>query len=62
MRDHFFHDDEGRRMPVAEMTDADIRICLDRGFTIFNAEIGENGYSIIERLRIEQTIRALGLR
>lgn len=53
-----FMDDYGREIPVAQMTDADLSHCLQNGFI----EDEVSHANVLERLRIEVTIRAWGLR
>lgn len=61
MRDYYHVDDSGARTPVAQMDTSDIRDCLENGFSILNDGCGETAEDVIERLRIELLIRALGL-
>lgn len=58
MYDHEFVDDDGKRVPVSRMSDADIHACLNGGVHPLDGEIDEH---VLERLRIEVLIRALGL-
>jgi hypothetical protein len=61
MRDHHkFVAEDGRIIPVSEMSDADIAECLIDGIA-GDGPVAEE-IRTLERLRIEQTIRRLGLR
>ncbi len=59
MRDYYFTEDDGTVMPVSAMSDDAINDVLARGPEIMCSETPVSG--IIERLRIERTIRELGL-
>jgi hypothetical protein len=59
MHDYIFVDDEGRKMPVSEMTTDDIAICLNVGMELLG---GESKEAIAKRLQLELEIRNGGLR
>jgi hypothetical protein len=56
MRDYNYIDEAGRLMPVAEMSSADIRECLDRGAVDITDDDGHGDTAVqdvLMRLRIE---------
>ena len=59
MRDYYFMGDDGTAIPVSQMSSADIADVLARGPELMCAET--TAVRILERLRIEVTIRELGL-
>ena len=59
MRDYSMEGQNGQDIPVAEMSDAEIASCLQRGFVLVGATAREN---VVERLRIEVLIREHNMR
>lgn len=60
MKDHIFHDDDDRPIPVSEMSDQDIEICLRFGVEPLDDD--GTAEQAMERLRLEQFIRQNNLR
>lgn len=63
MKDHVYHSDDGRKIPVSEMTDQEIQMALEDGINILThlaPDLAEE--SVRKRLELELFIRRQGLR
>lgn len=61
MRDYNYINERGESVPVSQMDKVDIINTITNGCYIIESDNGETVYDVIERLRIELTIRELGL-
>jgi hypothetical protein len=59
MRDYSFERCSGEILAISRMTNVELEGCLSNGI---NSVLGIPPNNIMERLRIERTIRELGLR
>lgn len=63
MRDYNFYFEDGRSVPIAQMSDEDIAACLRNGVQIVDDDgRPDPATAVRERLILEQQIRAMGLR
>lgn len=60
MRDYFYIREDGQRIPVAQMSEADIDdILFAADCVLEDTEFGETKEDVLERLRIEKIVRHL---